>query len=501
MRSLKRKAAGGMAWTGLGEILNQCMHFIVFVILARLLTPADFGTVGAVGILIAFMIHFSQMGVGAALVQRKILSVEHCSTAFTFTMIISILMGIGLFLNSAAIASFFKNPLLESIVPWLVLSFLLRTNSFVSQSILQRELQFKSLVMIELMGYFMGYGLVGVLMAYYGYGVWSLVCANLTYSASTLLLYFYMNKSVVKLGFDYSTFRELITFGGWITWSKTANVVALQGDNLVVGRFLGESDLGLYTRAYQLTSLPANLFGKVVDRVLFPLLAQIQDDVSRISKIYLSTSLLIAYLAFPCTVVVFLLADEVVLLIFGENWLGMAYILKILVFGLYFRVAYKFPSVMFRSTGKLAQLAGQQTLYAILIVAAALMFVSKGVNGVAYGIVSALAIFYLVTTYMVIRAFKVDSTLFILAHLKPLIYSIYLFLAGLLSKEFLGSLGLDLITIVITLFLAMVIYLILPLLIIPKWLLGDLYVPCKRAREKIVGFVVSKLMNDRQTRL
>jgi len=265
-----------------------------------------------------------------------------------------------------------------------------------------------------------GYVIVGVAMAALGFGVWSLVAATLvTAMLRTVILNFhYPPKGFVP---EKAAFRELAYFGGGYTLARIANYGALQLDYLVVGHWLGLTALGYYGRAYQLMSVPASTFGQVLDDVLFPSMAKIQDDAHRLGAIYLRGVSLIALVMVPISVVGFILAPEIVRALLGWKWAATVLPFQILIVGLLMRTSYKMSDSLTRATGEVYRRAWRQVIYAALVFAGALGGSHWGIAGVATGVLAAVTINFVLMAQMSLKLVGETWRTFLGAHTNALL--------------------------------------------------------------------------------
>jgi PST family polysaccharide transporter len=198
---------------------------------------------------------------------------------------------------------------------------------------------------------------------------------------------------------------------------RLLNFFSLQGDNFIVGRVLGTEALGLYNRAYQLMTLPAMYVGQVFERVMFPAMARRQSDKHRVGAEFLMALEAITLVALPAGVVMFILGREIILVIFGERWIGIVPVFSVLSFGVFFRTAYKCSDTVVRSLGAVFHYAGRQALYAALVIGGAWCgAILSGVPGVAWGVVGAVAINYVSMTRLSTRLLGISVHKVVRAH-------------------------------------------------------------------------------------
>jgi O-antigen/teichoic acid export membrane protein len=422
--ALSHDIFSGILWTAWGKGARIVLQFAVMVMLARLMTPEEFGTIGAAMIVIGFSDIFAKIGLGPAIVQRPELEPRHLATAFSISLVLSIAIATAIWLISPWIATFFDHPGMESVIKVLTLIFPIRGLGLVAESLAQREMDFRLLANTTTVSMMAGYVIVGVVMAALGFGVWSLVAATLvTAVLRTAMLNFHFPPK----GFtpERRAFGELAYFGGGYTLARIANYGALQVDYLVVGHWLGLTALGFYGRAYQLMSVPASTFGQVLDDVLFPSMAKIQDDSRRLGAIYLRGVSLIALVMLPVSVVSYILAPEIVRAVLGWKWAATVLPFQILIIGLLMRTSYKMSDSLTRATGEVYRRAWRQVVYAVLVFAGALVGSYWGIAGVAAGVLAAVTINFVLMAQMSLKLVGETWGNFLRAHTNALLLAVY----------------------------------------------------------------------------
>ncbi|QHL88825.1 oligosaccharide flippase family protein [Nibribacter ruber] len=389
-KKLTERTFSGFLYLITGSGLQIVLKIGVLAILARLVSPKEFGVMGLALVILELSKMFTQMGVGPAIVQRPELEERHLTTGFTLSILMGLLFSSMLLLGAPLIALFFKMEGLVPVIRAISLVFLVDSFTLIGQALLQRNMQFKTSAMIELASYAVGYGAVGIVLGKMGWGVWALVAANISQAVINALLLLRLQPFPKRLGFDKDAFRELIYFGGGMTMGRIGNFLATQGDNLVIGRTLGPVALGIYGRAYQFMVMPASLFGNALDKALFPAMAKVQGDTQKIGKAFLTGVSMIALLAMPLSVVLVLLAPEIVLTLLGRKWVEVILPFQILACSLLFRMSYKLSDTLARATGAVYQRAWRQIIYAGLVFIGAIIGHYWGLYGVATGIAVAL---------------------------------------------------------------------------------------------------------------
>ncbi|HEY9442970.1 MAG TPA: lipopolysaccharide biosynthesis protein [Gemmatimonadales bacterium] len=393
-RGLARQAVGNMAWVAWGSATVSLLRVLVLVILTRLLAPADFGLVSAALVVISFSLNFAQLGLGPALVQRPDLQPRHVSTAFYASIAFGVLVAAIVWLSAPLIAQFFRMEHLTPVVRVLALVFPISGLGTVPDSLLQRDLRFRVLANREIWAYAIGYGVVGVGLALLGWGVWALALAQLTQVLVRTVILLRLSPSLSPARPTWRSFVELMDYGAGQSMTRVGNILANQGDNLVVGRWLGAVPLGTYSRAYQLMAVPAGLLGDVLDKVLFPTMAKVQDDPRRLAAAFLRGTALLALVTLPVSVVAAVLAPELVVVTFGSRWAGLTAPFQVLALGMMFRTCYRMSDSLSRATGRVYRRAWRQALFALLVLLGSLAGQTRGIVGVATGVLVAFFLNY-----------------------------------------------------------------------------------------------------------
>jgi O-antigen/teichoic acid export membrane protein len=414
---LTRRTITGLLWASGGKAGQAALQLIVLAIMARLLTPADFGVVSAALVVIGLSSIFSQLGLGPALIQRPTLEARHLDTAFTSSVLFGTLLGAVIWLGAPVAAVVMRMEGVQPVLRVLAWAFPLQGAGVAADSLLRRELHFRWLARLDVVAYALGYGVIGISLALAGAGVWALVSGYIAQVAlrSTVLLI--RRPPRWRLPFDHDAFRELFYFGGGFTLAKVANYVAVQGDNFITGRFLGPQALGFYGRAYSLMAAPAYGFGTILDQVLFPAMAKVQHQPERLAAAYRRGVALIALITLAPSVALILLAPEFITFVLGPRWVPTVLPFQILTIGMLFRTSYKMSDSLARSTGVVYQRAWRQVLYAGLVILGAWIGQHWGIAGVAWGAMTALSINFFVMAQLSLRVAQISWLTFWRAHL------------------------------------------------------------------------------------
>ena len=423
-RGLAHRTLAGMMWTFYGKGAYAILQLVVLAILARLVTPAEFGVVSAAVIVITLSTIVSQLGLGPALVQRPELERRHIDTAFSTSVFLGLGLGAIIWLGAPLAASFFHVGGVEPVLRVLAWLFPLQGLATVAESLMRRELRFRWLANLDVISYGLGYGAVGIALALLGWGVWALVGAQLAQNVVKTAVLLSGQPPRLRSLPERKAFRELMYFGSGFTVAKIANQIALQGDYLVVGRFLGPTALGYYGRAYGLMAAPASGFGTILDLVLFPAMARVQANAERLAAAYRRGVALIALVVLPISVALVLLAPEVIAVVLGPRWTSVIAPFQILAVGMLFRTSSKMGDSLTRATGAVFRRAWRQGLYAALVVGGAVVGKQWGIAGVAWGVLLALTVNFLTMAQLSLSEAKMTWSSYWRAHLPALLITL-----------------------------------------------------------------------------
>ena len=328
-KEVTQKAVHSFKWSILTEIVSRTALPIIFVILARLLTPDDFGVVATAMIAISFAQIFWDAGLSKALIQSEETPEDAAHVVFWTNIFLGVLIYFTLFIAAPAIALFFNSPSSSPVLRVLGLQIVIASFSSVQQALFIRDLDFRGLFWIKLLSAFVP-GLCSIPMALFGYGVWALVAGLLAGQILNCLLLWQRSTWRPKFTYNRELARKLFTFGFWVVGESLALWFVLWGDHLIVGKFLGIHDLGLYRTGCMIVAI---IFGFVLGSflpVLYPTLSRFQDNIPAMIKIFHQANRVVMALVLPMGVGVFLVGHEIASVLFGTKWQGIGFVLSII---------------------------------------------------------------------------------------------------------------------------------------------------------------------------
>lgn len=400
MLATNKKTKSGFVWVFFGTAGQNIVQFAALMVLARLISPEEFGLVSAAMIIVGLIGIFSELGVGPAIVQKPKLTKEDVATGKVISATVGIVMGIAVFYSAGLLERFMRINGLADVVK--ILAFVIPVSGLtvIGQSLLQRQLKFKIYVICVFSSFFISQIMVAIPLAYMGYGYYSLVIATLAQKITLLTFISFVAQDYGGWSFNIKSARHLSNYGFGQSLGRLANYIASQGDNFIIGRYLGAGSLGLYGRSYQLLMVPTNLIGTVFDKIMFPVMSSIQDDDKKLVEMYVLSMSIIAMISIPIIAFFFTSSEEIITLLLGKDWLESAPILKILICVLFFRVSYKVSDSLSKAKGSVYRRAWRQAFYALIVLLCTYIGHFYGLEGVAYGVVVSITLNYLIMLHL-----------------------------------------------------------------------------------------------------
>ena len=329
--TLKQKTINGLKWSFIDNTARLGLSFIIGIILARLLSPREFGLIGMITIFIALAAPFVNSGFSQALIRKQNCTQADYSTIFYFNLLIGLLFYLLLFFTAGVISRFFNEPLLKPMVRVLSLGIIINAFSLIQTTRLTKQIDFKLQTNISIIASVVS-GTLGIAMAYYGYGVWSLVAKTIIGYLFTTIFLWYWNKWIPSLVFSVSSFKELFSFGSKLLIVGIIDTIYSNMYLLVIGKFFSASELGYYTRADQFKGYPSENITGVIQRVSYPVLSSIQNEPENLKNYFrklISSTMLITFVLMIGMAAV---AKPLVLTLIGQKWLPSVAYLQLLCF-------------------------------------------------------------------------------------------------------------------------------------------------------------------------
>nr|WP_320022412.1 MOP flippase family protein [uncultured Draconibacterium sp.] len=329
--TLKQKTINGLFWSFIDSFANQGVQFIVGIVLARILSPREFGLIGMLTIFIAISQSFVDSGFSNALIRKKNCTQEDYSTVFYFNLLVGLVFYFLLFVSAGSISNFFNEPQLSLLLKVLGIGVLLNAIGIIQRTILTKEINFKLQTRVSIVAS-IGSGTIAITMALLDYGVWSLVSLTLArFGLNTLFLWIWAKWKPLPV-FSKKSFNELFAFGSKLLISGLIDTIYRNVYYLIIGKYFSAIELGYYTRANQFKAFPSQNLNSIIGRVSYPVLSSIQDDKEKLRLAYqkiIRTTMLVTFCLMLGMAAV---AKPMILTLIGEKWLPSVIYLQMLCF-------------------------------------------------------------------------------------------------------------------------------------------------------------------------
>jgi teichuronic acid exporter len=433
----KKLVASGIFWNLIQLIINQAFNFILKLALAKLLFPSEFGVVGMATVFTGFVQVLNDLGVGAALVQRKESSLrkEHYHTAFWTGVIWSVILFLVMSFGIGPLAAiFYKKPILESIIPVLSIGILISPANLVHKAQLTKQMNFKKLAFIDNTSNIV-VGIIALLLAFKGAGVWALVFNSVGNVFFAMPLFFNATKWKPAFIMEKQAFKDVFGFGVYTTGSNILNYLYNNIDYLLIGKLLGATSLGIYTLAFVLTDTFRGRLMAVINNVMYPIYGRKQNDIISLKKYYLKVVLFNCLFIFPVMIFFVVEGNSFIVNVFGAKWHETVAPLQILSGSVMCHILVSGNTSLLRGLGRPGMEMKQQILKALIFLPTlALGIYYYGIIGAAWAIFLNKIIVVVVAqyTFNFLLPVKISIIEFIVALKAPLIASISSFIVDYL---------------------------------------------------------------------
>lgn len=351
MGGLKSKTKYGLYWSAAGNFANQGLRFAFGIILARLLAPEAYGVIGMLGVFISLIAVFIDCGFSQALIAKQDRTEVDYSTEFLFNIVVGA-FGYGvLFVAAPFISRFYAMPILTPVLRVIGLGLIVNSLCVVPSAIFAIRLDFRTPAVISVVVYVIS-GIIGICMAYKGYGVWALAAQQIIGGAMTAVLYWIRAAWCPSFVFSRQSFRYLWNYGSKMLG---ASLIQQGYDNLyplIIGKFFNASSLGLYSRAQSFATLPSINISAMINNVTFPVLCKIAADKSRLEDVYRRMMRATAFLVFPAMIGLAAVAEPLVKVLLNEKWYDCILLLQLLCFALVWNPLSGIQLNVFKATGR-----------------------------------------------------------------------------------------------------------------------------------------------------
>lgn len=396
--SLKRKALKGVFWSALEQVGNQLIGFIISVLLARLLLPAEFGLIAMITIFMGIGQVLINSGLTQSLIRTEDADDTDFSTVFYFNLIVSVLIYLFIVLTAPLIADFYQQPKLTAIIRVYCLVFIINAFGAIQKTRLTKLIDFKSQMIVSMPSLIIS-GVVGIVLALYNYGVWALVWSKIAQSvASTIQLWFWA-KWRPKWKFSVEKFKNHFSFGYKLLFSTLLDAVFSNSYTVIIGKFFMPAQVGFYNKANGLQMRPVALISGIVNNITYPLLSEIQKDDQRLRDIYQRILQIVVYLLAPILTFMGVLAEPLFRMVYTEKWLpAVPYFQILCVNGILFPL-HVYNIQILKVKGRSDLVLKAEIAKKLVIVVSIIVAIQFGIYGLLFASVISSLLAFFINTY------------------------------------------------------------------------------------------------------
>ena len=434
--NLKKKTVRGMIWSTFQKFGTIIISFVSNMVLARLLTPDDYGCIGLLAIFITLSSAFINGGFGSALIQKKNPSEKDYSTIFFFNILVSCILYVLLFACAPLISRFYGIELLARVLKVEGVIIIISAFSLVQENRLRKQLRFKTIATAYLVSALLS-AIVAIYLACQGWGVWALVAQQIMMSSCNAVLLWFLSDWKPSLVFSFVSLKELFSFGFFVLLADTINIVGNNIQGILIGRVYSASTMGYYTQAHKLDQVASNSISSIINQVSYPVLAEAQNDHASMIRILFRFNSILAYITFPVMLLLILLAKPIILIVYSAKWLQSVPYFQILCLA---GIAVCLQGINYYAIAAIGE-SKKLMWWTIIKRLFGLVFVIVGLElagmyGMLFGMVLSAYLIYLVNSYLVSKYIGYKITRQIKDIAPIVIVSLLSFLASFFSTLF-----------------------------------------------------------------
>ncbi|HFG0082186.1 TPA: lipopolysaccharide biosynthesis protein [Escherichia coli] len=396
--NLKQKATSSLKWSAIERLATQLVQLIVMLVLARILGPHAFGLIGMLAVFIAVSQVFVDSGLSSALIRKLDRSELDYSTAFYFNIGIALACYTLLYFCAPYIAHFYQQPELTPLTRVLALVVIINSFGIIQRTKLSIKMDFKTQAKASLIAVTIS-SLTAFCLAYYNFGVWSLVAQTLVYATFNVIFLNMLHRWLPMLSFSSESFRHLFGFGSKLMLSGLIDSIYQNIYQIVIGKKFNVLDVGYFTQANQLIKTPATTMTAIIQRVTYPMLSSIQNDENRLNAAYLLTLRLSAVVIFPILFGLGTVADPLIPELLGIEWKPAALLASILAIGFLLYPIHAINLNYLQVKGRSDLFLKLEVIKKVIITIILIITIPYGINAICIGIVIQSYIALFINTY------------------------------------------------------------------------------------------------------
>lgn len=409
--SIKEQSLTGVKWNALGHFFTHGVNFVLGLLIARMLMPEDYGVIGMLAIFTAIANAFVDSGFSNALVRKPDRTEVDCSTAFYFNIVVGALAYGLLFLGAPLIAAFYDMPILTDVIRVLSLTIFINSLGIVPNALRTVAIDFKSQAYASVFSAIIS-GLIGLYMAYHGYGVWALVWQTILGAALGVVIIWLLARWTPSWTYSWQSFRTMFSYGSKLLLSSLIHRTYTYVSNLLIGKFYTPTYLGYYDRGLQMAAWPSLKMFRVLHGVTFPILAKVQDDNQRLMHVYREYQSMISMTVFFIMTLLAAVAEPLITLLLTAKWLGAVPYLRVFCLAFMFDTICQLNNNLLYVKGRSDMFLKLEIIKKLIVTPFLLMAIPLGVMAICFVAVVHTAVDIACTTYYIKRLLGIKGQLF-----------------------------------------------------------------------------------------
>ena len=415
----------GLFYSAMGKYSNMLIQITLNAILSRILTPIEFGVVAIVNVFLFFFQMLADFGIGPAIIQSKNLSKQEIQQIFSFTILLSIVLGIIFMLLGYPISLFYDNPVYKPISRLLGFNVILYTLYMVPQAIILKRRDFKLINLAVVCSNIIN-AVISISLALLGASYYALIFGNI--ARALFLFVFYKSKSELKYcsHINLTPLKKIYSFSKNQFLFNFFNYFSRNLDSILIGKFIGSSSLAFYDKAYQLSLYPNQVLTNVITPVVQPIMSNYENELHQIKAVYFKITSVLANLGIPLSVFLYFAANDIVLFVFGDQWYDSVFTFQILAVSVWIQMIQSSTGSIFQSGNRTDLLLWSGVLSTIFNVSSIIIGIVIGkIEYVALMLVISFSINFLMNNYLLMhKMFKSNFLEFFSVLKKPLLIGI-----------------------------------------------------------------------------
>ncbi len=433
--NIKQKVMTGLAWSASGRLLAQLITWCVTIVIIRLLSPEDYGLMALAAVFVAFLALLNELGLGAAIVQRKDIDIPTLRSLFAIILLVSSCFYLIMFFSAQLIADFYNDLRLVLLVKVLALEFLINAFAVIPRSQLLRDMKFRQIAIVDFSSVISG-SIITLILALMGFGVWSLVWGTLTIRIISTLGFNIYQPIAFFPRINIYGMKSFVIFGGYVTFERILWYLYSSADTLIIGKVLGKELLGFYSVGLMLATLPMNKVSGIINQVAFPAFSSVQTDIELVGRHFLKAVRVLSFITFPVLWGISSISPEIVHVFLGEKWLQAVVPMQIIAIIIPLRMVSNLMSTTVIGVGR-ADVSFYLVVIPFTLLPIAFYIGSHwGLLGVAWAWLLVFPLVFTLQTLLTIRVLKIPYLSILKAISLPLVCGMIMYSSVFFVRNF-----------------------------------------------------------------